>query len=270
MSNNELQLFVFEGSKAESKYVEQLERNFLGKRISVKCVYDAEIYQLYRNLKEEELDFDMVELLKERSEENAELLKDYSRDSFAYIYLFFDYDAHSTLADDSKIAEMLDFFDNETENGLLYISYPMVEAIRHYKDLDSFKELTVKCKRANCAYKDDCEDVEACLAEPHYKQFSASDCRQDLCNINKYTNDVWQELIFAHVAKMNYLVNDVFAYPERPEMQGAIFEKQLEKHINHRCPMVAVLSAFPMYVLDYFGVETLKKRLGKMLSVESL
>ena len=40
MSNNELQLFVFEGGRAESKYVEQLERNFLGKGIS----------QLYKSL----------------------------------------------------------------------------------------------------------------------------------------------------------------------------------------------------------------------------
>ena len=55
MLNNELQLFVFEGSRAESKYVEQLERNFLGKRISVKCVYDAEIYQLYKSLEKEEI-----------------------------------------------------------------------------------------------------------------------------------------------------------------------------------------------------------------------
>ena len=265
MLNNELQLFVFEGSRAESKYVEQLERNFLGKRISVKCVYDAEIYQLYKSLKKEELDFDMVELLKERSAENAELLKDYTRDSFAYIYLFFDYDAHSTLADDGKIEEMLAFFNNETENGLLYISYPMVEAIRHFKDLDSFKELTVKCKRANCAYKDSCKDVEACLAEPHYKQFSASDCRSDLCNINKYTNEVWQELIYAHVSKMNYLVNEQFAFPEKTELQSTIFESQLEKYINHKCPMVAVLSAFPIYVLDYFGVNTLKKKLDRYL-----
>lgn len=265
ISNSELQLFVFEGSRAESKYVEQLERNFLGKRISVKCVYDAEIYQLYKSLEKEELDFDMVELLKERSKENAELLKDYTRDSFAYIYLFFDYDAHSTLADDGKIEEMLEFFDNETENGLLYISYPMVEAIRHYKDLDSFKDLTVKCKRANCTYKEECEDMEACLAEPHYKQFSASDCRQDLCNINKYTNDVWQELIYAHVAKMNYLVNGAFAYPEKMESQCDIFDKQLEKYVNHKCPMVAVLSAFPIYVLDYYGVETLKKKLERVL-----
>lgn len=109
-----------------------LEQNFLGERVSVKCVYDAEIYQLYKVLKEEEPDFDLVELLKERNKENAELLREYNRDSFAYIYLFFDYDAHSTLASDDKIEEMLDFFDNETENGLLYISYPMLEAIRHF------------------------------------------------------------------------------------------------------------------------------------------
>jgi hypothetical protein len=268
MSNNELQLFVFEGNRAESKYVEKLEQNFLGKRISVKCVYDAEIYQLYKSLEKEELDFDIVELLKERSEENQELLKDYTRDSFAYIYLFFDYDAHSTLADDSKIEEMLDFFDNETKNGLLYISFPMVEAIRHYKDLESFKDLTVKCKRANCAYKNGCEDVEACLSEPHYKTLSASDCRPDLCNINKYTNDVWQELIFANISKMNYLVNNVFAFPMKTELQRVIFDKQLEKHVNKKCPRVAVLSAFPLYVLDYYGIDTLKKKLKKVLQGE--
>ena len=173
MSNSESHLFIFEGVRAESKYADSLEQNFLGKRISVKCVYDAEIYQLYRRLKEEEFSFDMIELLKERNEVNATLLKDCTRDSFAYIYLFFDYDAHSSLASDDKIAEMLSFFDNETENGLLYISYPMLEAIRHFKDMESFKELTVKCKRANCIYKDSCDDVEACMIEPHYKTFSA-------------------------------------------------------------------------------------------------
>ena len=263
MSNNELHLFVFEGVRAESKYVDMLEQNFLGERVSVKCVYDAEIYQLYKVLKEEEPDFDLVELLKERNKENAELLRDYTRDSFAYIYLFFDYDAHSTLADDDKIEKMLKFFNNETENGLLYISYPMLEAIRHYKDMQSFKELTVKCKRANCPYKEGCDEVEACLNEPHYKNVSASECLPQLININKYTKEVWQELIRAHVSKMNYLVHDVFDLPKQIELQSDIFSKQLEKHINHKCPKVAVLSAFPIYVLDYYGVETLMKKLNE-------
>lgn len=260
MLNNELQLFVFEGVRAESKYVDMLEQHFLGKRISVKCVYDAELYQLYKILKEEP-DFDLVELLKERNKENAKLLQNYNRDSFAYIYLFFDYDAHSTLADDEKIEEMLKFFNNETENGLLYISYPMLEAIRHYKDMQSFKDLTVKCKRANCPYMHECDEVEACLKEPHYKNVSASECQPQLTNINKYTKEVWQELIRAHVSKMNYLVHDVFNLPQQIESQSNIFSKQQEKHINHKCPKVAVLSAFPIYVLDYYGAETLKKKL---------
>lgn len=50
MSNKELQLFVYEGNSAEPKYVDKLEKNFLGERIAIKCVYDAEIYQLYRQM----------------------------------------------------------------------------------------------------------------------------------------------------------------------------------------------------------------------------
>ena len=259
--NSELHLFVFEGRRAEPQYVNMLEKHFLGKRISVKCIYNAEIYQLYKQLKDDEFAIDMVNLLKERSKENAELLRDYNRDSFAYIYLFFDYDAHSTLASDDKIAEMLEFFDNETENGLLYISYPMIEAIRHYKDLDSFKDLTVKCKRANCPYMDDCETVDECVTEPNYKTISASECQPLLTDIRKYTREVWQELIRAHIFKMNYLVNNNFDMPTQVVPQREIFSKQQEKHINHKCPEVAVLSALPIYVLDYYGVETLRRKL---------
>lgn len=261
MSNSELHLFVFEGGQAEPKYVEMLERNFLGKQIAVETIYDAEIYQLYEQLKNEDFALDIVNLLKERSQKNAERLNGYNRDSFAYIYLFFDYDAHATKADDDKLSEMLEFFDNETENGMLYVSYPMVEAIRHYRDMESFKTLTVKCKRRNCPYKDDCDEVEACLNEPHYKTFVATDCRIQLTNINSYSKEVWQELIRAHVSKMNYLVNDRFELPEDVESQQTIFDKQLQKHIDHKCPMVAVLSAFPLYVLDYYGAEGLKEKL---------
>lgn len=267
MLNSELHLSIFEG-EAETKYVEKLERNFLGKNVSVKCVYDTEIYQLYKKIKEEDFIVDVINILKERSKKNAEVLKDYNRESFAAIYLFFDYDAHSSIADDKHIVEMLDFFDNETENGMLYLSYPMVEAIRHYKDMDSFKGLTAKCKRGNkyenvnCPYKDNCEELDACLAEPHYKTLVPTDCRTQLTNINSYNLDVWEELIRAHVFKMNYLVNDKFSMPERIVGQSHIFNQQFEKHINHKCPKVAVLSAFPIYVLDYYGVPTLKKKLG--------
>ena len=70
-------------------------------------------------------------------------------------------------------------------------------------------------------------------------------------------------MIRAHVSKMNYLVHDVFDLPIQIESQSVIFSKQLEKYINHKCPKVAVLSAFPIYVLDYYGVETLIKKLSE-------
>lgn len=209
---------------------------------------------MYRTIKEEKgFSIDIVSLLKERTAENTEILKDYNRDSFAYIYLFFDYDAHSTLADDDKIKEMLSFFNDETEEGMLYISYPMVEAIRHFKDWGSFKSLTVKCKRRNCPYKAECHDKDECLKEPHYKNVAAADSKPQLSNVNSYTETVWQELITAHLCKANGLVNDAFALPTTLISQEAIFSRQFEKYICHKCPEVAVLSAFPLYVLDYFG-----------------
>ena len=90
MLESELNLFVIEGDRAEDKILKSLERHFFGKRFTVKCVYDAEIYQLYKQLKNDNFALDVVNLLKERSARNAEILKDYDRDSFAYIHLLFD------------------------------------------------------------------------------------------------------------------------------------------------------------------------------------
>lgn len=50
--NKEKTLFIFEGAKTEDKLVGKLERNFLGDRHAIKCVFDAEIYQLYRAVKD--------------------------------------------------------------------------------------------------------------------------------------------------------------------------------------------------------------------------
>lgn len=91
------------------------------------------------------------------------------------------------------------------------------------------------------------------MKEPHYKIVATIDSKPQLSNINSYTKTVWQELITAHLCKANNLVNNTFALPATLISQEVIFSKQFEKHICHKCPEVAVLSAFPLYVLDYFG-----------------
>ena len=62
MMNKEKTLFIFEGARTENKFVEKLEVNFLEKIHAIKCVYDAEIYQLYRAIKKEDkFFFDVVQ-----------------------------------------------------------------------------------------------------------------------------------------------------------------------------------------------------------------
>ncbi len=261
-SDKSLTLFVFEGAKTEDNFVRSLKQHFLDTGHAIECVYGAEIYQLYENIKEDGLFHDIVTLLQDRVD-NKQVLKSHPRDSFAEVYLFFDYDAHATKADDDKIRKMLSFFDNETENGMLYISYPMVEALRHYTDRESFKELTVKCKRGNCPNLNACADKETCLKEPHYKQIVTETSDPQLSNINKYTHSTWKELITAHLCKMNYLVHGTFDFPKNRCSQKDIFSKQKEKHIDYRCPHVVVLSAFPIYVLDYYGCEKLLTQLAE-------
>ncbi len=261
-------LFVFEGENTEKLIVNSLENHFLKRNMIgstiIKCAFAAEIYQLYRKIKED-ADFDTFNLIKERNSNNRESLKEYDRSDFAEIYLFFDYDAHSSLASsqdqlgnpvksgDEKLEDMLTLFDNETDKGKLYISYPMVEALRHIKDYNTLYELTVKCKGKNCKNIDDCEDKEDCLEEPHYRERVSNESIPQLCNINGYTNETWKQLIKAHLLKMNYIVNNNFEYPEAIESQLNIFLKQLEKYINMPCPKVSILSAFPVFIHDYYG-----------------
>ncbi len=266
MSNKERSLFVCEGVKTEQKLIRKLERNFLGGKFAITCAYEAEIYQLYRCVKPAmggDFPVDIVNILKARSVKNSNILRDFNRDSFASVYLFFDYDAHSSLADDGKLREMLDFFDNETENGKLFVSYPMVEAIGHYRDMESFKSLAVKCKRGRCPRLEVCPERESCLGEPGYKRLVASDSRPQLRNYNAYSREVWSELITAHLYKLNYLVEDRYEFPTRVHSQLKIFDRQREKHISMECPKVAVLSGIPPFVLDYYGCEQTRMKLGK-------
>ena len=75
-------LFIFEGKNPEEKIVKSLENlffkeNIIGNTI-IKCAFEAEIYQLYRKIKEDD-DFDTFNLLKERSSSNRKLLEKYDR-----------------------------------------------------------------------------------------------------------------------------------------------------------------------------------------------
>lgn len=238
-------LFVFEGDKTEGQIVDNLQKTFLDaidKEMSIKCVFGAEIYQIYKDIVADE-DLDTFSLLKERSNKNREILKDFTRNDIAEIHMFFDYDGHSTLADDEILSDIINYFNEETGKGKLYVSYPMVESIKHIDDYDNFKYLTVKCK----------ENIK-------YKNVVHETCLKELAQFSKYDIGTWIKLINAHLMKMNFIVNNNYSFPSAIQSQIQIFSKQLEGYVNITSS-VAVLSAFPVFLHDYYGNIRLKEKL---------
>ncbi len=234
MANNIL--FVFEGERTEKLITDNLKVNFFDdSNTIIQCAYCTTIYNLYNTLSKDE-DLDLFVLLKGISC-NQENLKVFKRDDFAEIYLFFDYDGHTTSADDEKLKSILEFFNEETEFGKLYISYPMVEALKHCSRTIDFKELKVQAK-----------------LKIKYKQLANQECEERFINMPIYTREIWVKLIEFHIKKMNYIVVDEYNFPSNNFAQSDIFLKQLEKYINVDST-VAVLSSFPIFIFDYYGVK---------------
>lgn len=231
-------LFVFEGENTEDKLVNSLEKHFFKDKTLIKCAFCAEIYQLHRAISTD-ADLDTFSLLKEIPI-NKETLSEYSRDDFAEIYLFFDYDGHSTLADDNSLVQMLEMFSEETGTGKLFISYPMVESLKHLSSKIDFKLLKVSAKK-----------------NIRYKKIVGSECDNEYLHFSKYSKETWKIIVENHLNKMNYIVNDLFDFPNNNYTQSEIFKNQIEKYINIDST-VGVLSGFPVFVFDYYGSKTIE------------
>ena len=219
-------LFIFEGDKTEKTITDSLLKFYIknDKRI-VFSSFKTDIYALYKMLSEDE-DLDVFAIIKERNPE----LNDYTRDSFSQLFLFFDYDGHSPAANDDKIIELLDFFNEETENGKLFISYPMVEAFKYFKccnDIESFLD-----------FKIDRVDVN------RFKQISHEHSDQSRV-LKRMQKEDFQHLIYLHCLKAHYLVNNIKDVVEEYVDQDQIF-KVFDQSSN-----IPVLSSFPQ-LLKYF------------------
>lgn len=234
-------LFIFEGPKLESSITNNLTKFFVNENTIITCAYCTTIYKMYSEICKDE-DLDTFNLVKD-IEINRDKLKDFKRSDFAEIYMFFDYDGHATNACDKKINELLNFFNEETEKGKLYISYPMVEALKHIENLNTFEDLKVSCKK----------NID-------YKKIVRKNGLENLKPIIHYDILKWRELINLHLRKMNKIVNNKFIFPSDIINQLVIFNNQLTKYINVD-QTVAVLSAFPVFLHDYYGNDEIIKRI---------
>ena len=123
-------LFVVEGERAETRMlISMFERalSLSSEKYDI-CKYRTNIHNLYKKMKRLGYDSFLSFLY---SEQKEIFPKDMftPETAFASVYLFFDLDPQDSLFSIEETRELTAYFDDETQNGKLYISYPMVESV---------------------------------------------------------------------------------------------------------------------------------------------
>lgn len=252
-------LFVFEGKRREPDIFRTLEYLFFPKGQTIVCSFENNIYELYRQLKALDGGGDIVSILREKYRDKPEspFGPDTKSSDFSEIFLFFDYDFHNrnlTMEQmNRQISEMLELFNDETDNGQLYINYPMIEAIRYTKELpDShFSEYCVS--RTDCHDKG-FKDLVQSFSTYGSLDFIVFDFRKSPSEKKISTvKQNWALLERQNVVKANKICNGELEIPTDKSTisQQRIFESQLSQFIIPK-DEVAILSAFPLFNFNYF------------------
>lgn len=234
-------LCIFEGEKTEEKYFSSLKNSFFSESsIFFLTSFKNDIYALYKEISNDD-DLDIFELIKESKNQNIENIENLTRDQISQIYLFFDYECHDPDFSEQALLAMLGKFDNETEHGKLFISYPMVEAIRDITCIDSYLEKTVSVENSRGKV---------------YKRLSADRGDKRFQDTRKIDKLAWLFLIEANSIKASHILYG--EYLPESYSQIEIARKQIELYLPQN--KVAVLSHFPLFLIDYLG----HKRISEM------
>ena len=248
MANKDYKAFIVEGEVREPNIIDNISKVFFlhGNYKVITLPAGENIYMLWKQLKADDFDTDVIEVLRERNVEIEKQLMGLSRDDFSEVYLFFDYDVHQTnlgkAVNRDVVYQMLESFDNETENGKLYISYPMVEALRDYEPgkCGSGKDCFVEIQTLG-NYKN---DSATRAYNPHFKEYDFA---------------TWKEIIEVFAVRISclYEMSDTMEYEQysREVTPGEIYAMEVKEAEKQR---VFILSAFPEFLLDYFGVKLWK------------
>ena len=235
--NRPIKLFIFEGEKTENRFVKSMQRSFFKNEQFeiVNLPAKQNIYMIYETMKKDDFETDIVEILREKYEEADEEFPDISRQNISEVYLFFDYDVHqNNTAYQHALVDMLKAFDNETENGRLYISYPMVEAVYDFKE-------------------NKCDAFSSC----YYPVVDLKSYKKDAGTNNPkasrhFGEKEWLEILGLYAIKLKCLFGKdsmSFDFYRNNISPIKIFLKEEKLNKDKKC--VFVLSAFPEFLFDY-------------------
>ena len=240
-------IFVVEGEDRDLRILNSLIRGFFKGKYEAQIISlpaSQNIYMLYNIMRKDGFESDIVEILRDNILDAREKLEGTTRQDVDEVFLFFDFDLHqdnlpSNL--DKKpvdvLKELVSFFDNETENGKLYISYPMIEAAYDF-NIDK------------CASYTQCYFPIEKFAR--YKTLAGDG--NSIASWHFGYNE-WAEAIKAFALRVQCLFDNSsidHKYYREIITAANILEKQIKCAEDYKS--VFVLGACPEFLLDYFNI----------------
>ncbi len=254
-------MFVVEG-EAERKLLQTLEEFYFDARLRSNFVYQFcnNIYEFYEYMRANDFD-SVVMALKDAKSNNIKRfqvnkdLDEYDEYEFEQTYLFFDYDIQNNNLSieqmNSRVKELLHYFNDETGKGKIYINYPMVESIRCTDKLpdDKYKGYRVSI--------DDCRNFKEWSAKnfTYYgnSNFYLLDSDENRSKAQKSSvRNNWQRLNDQNIKKANYICNDDYSIPADKSIvsQENLFGAERDLVLNSES--VSILNSFPLFLFEYF------------------
>lgn len=236
---------IYEGVKTEKNLFQNINEHFFQNKADVSVITlpaDGNIYMLWTRLKEDSFETDLISVLKEMNPEISEKLNDINAGDFSEVYLFFDFDGQNNnvpkeLRSIDVLKEMLNTFNNETELGKLYISYPMIEAI---------KDISIE----DMSYRRFYMELEEC---GNYKAITGG--ASDYGDFKKITKEMWYIAcdISRKRASMMVFYHDECTYNEFIQniTQERIYDSQKMLFIREN-RMIGILCSVPLFLIEYF------------------
>lgn len=157
---------------------------------------------------------------------------------YSDILLVFDFGRQDNRFSHERLATMLKHFSESTDEGKLYINYPMVEACRHFAYLPDGGFFARRV-----AVEDTARYKEIVSEESRYQSF-----------VRDFSRDVADAVIFAAGAKALMLCDEEFSSSNLEEMLSRI--DALEILVKERCLeeehcVIPVLGTSLLFIIDY-------------------
>lgn len=220
-------LAIVEGEKADYKLMQHLFDLFYDQEYYV-FPYRTNLYSLYNSFELNDKDdfeaLDTIQVLKSM-EVNIEKRKQLS-EKFTDIILIFDFDPQDPNFSAEKIIKMKRIFNESTENGKLYINYPMVEAFKHLKNVQDENFINLQI-----SYKD--------LVNKKYKTMVSNFSFQN--DYKKYDRIMCLNIFRLNVIKANSMLNNKMSMPVTASEYFCI---DLDAILSKQCALLEDTGAF--------------------------